>query len=50
MFALARVYYCTEQYQKAVDLYDKIISLNPGAVKLKEAKDNKEFVINKIYE
>ena len=50
MFALARVYYCTEQYQKAVDLYDKIISLNPGAVKLKEAQDNKEFVINKIYE
>ncbi len=49
MFVLARAYYQTYQFDKAVVLYDQIISLNPNAEKTAEAKANKKIVLDAQY-
>ena len=49
MFVLARAYYQTYQFDKAVVLYDKIIALNPNAEKTSEAKANKKVVLDAQY-
>ncbi|MBQ6567491.1 MAG: tetratricopeptide repeat protein [Treponema sp.] len=49
MFVLARAYYQTYQFDKAVVLYDKIIALNPNAEKTAEAKANKKVVLDAQY-
>ncbi len=49
MFVLARAYYQTFQFDKAVVLYDRIIGLNPNAEKTAEAKANKKVVLDAQY-
>ena len=49
MFVLARAYYQTYQFDKAIVLYDKIISLDPNAEKTAEAKANKKVVLDAQY-
>jgi tetratricopeptide (TPR) repeat protein len=50
MFVLARAYYSTYQYEKAVSLYDKIIELKPNAEKVQEAQANKSKVLEAQYQ
>lgn len=45
MFVLARAYYLTYQFDKAVALYDRIIELNPNEERVNDAKANKEQVL-----
>ena len=49
MFVLARAYYSTYQFQKAIDLYDKIITLNPNKEKVTKAQANKKIVLDAQY-
>ena len=49
MFVLARAYYVTGNYDKAVDLYDKIITLNPNETKVKDAENNKRKALDALY-
>ncbi len=49
MFVLARAYYATLNFSKALDLYDKIIALNPGKEKVYEAQANKKIVLDAQY-
>ena len=49
MFVLARAYYDTMNFDKAVDLYDKIIELNPNADKVAQAEANKKKVLDAQY-
>ena len=49
MFVLARAYYSTYEFQKAVDMYDRIISLNPNPEKVAEAEANKQQVLSLMY-
>lgn len=49
MFVLARAYYQTYQFDKAVVLYDQIIALNPNAEKTAEAKANRKVVLDAQY-
>ena len=49
MFVLARAYYQTYQFDKAVVMYDKIIALDPNAEKTAEAKANKKVVLDAQY-
>ena len=49
MFVLARAYYQTYQFDKAVILYDRIIGLAPNAEKTAEAKANKKIVLDAQY-
>ena len=49
MFVLARAYYVTSQYDKAVELYDKIIELKPNEQKVSEAEANKKIVLDAKY-
>lgn len=49
MFALARCYYATSQFQKAVDLYDKIISTTKAPDKKSAAEENKKQTLNMMY-
>ncbi len=46
MFVLARAYYSTYQFQKAIDLYDKIIELNVNPDKTADARTNKNIVLD----
>ncbi|MBQ1949300.1 MAG: tetratricopeptide repeat protein [Treponema sp.] len=48
MFVLARAYYSTEQYDKAVQLYDRIISTSKSAEKRAEAEANKKVVLERF--
>lgn len=45
MFVLARAYYATYQFDKAVAMYDRIIELNPNEERVNDAKANKEQVL-----
>lgn len=45
MFLLARAYYFTEEYDKAIALYDKIIETTKSAEKKAEAEANKKIVL-----
>lgn len=46
MFVLARAYYTNYEFDKAIQLYDRIISLNPNAQKTAEAQANKKIVLD----
>ena len=50
MFVLARAYYSNYEFDKAVNLYDKIIELAPNEEKVNEAKANKKFILDVQYE
>ena len=49
MFVLARAYFVLNQYDKAVELYDRIIKLNPNQKKTEEAEANKKYVLDIQY-
>lgn len=49
MFVLARAYYETLQFDKAVSLYDKIIELKPNAEKVRDAEANRKTVLDMQY-
>jgi tetratricopeptide (TPR) repeat protein len=49
MFVLARAYYMTESYEKAVDLYDRIITRTKDPAVRAEAQNNKEIVMELMY-
>ncbi|MCH5290387.1 MAG: tetratricopeptide repeat protein [Treponema sp.] len=49
MFALARAYYSTYQFEKAVALYDQIIKLKPNAEKVADAEANKKKTLDIMY-
>jgi len=49
MFVLARAYYMTENYDSAVELYDRIISRTKDPKIKAEAQNNKEIIRNSIY-
>lgn len=49
MFVLARAYYVTEQYQKAADLYDKILVTTTDTKLKEDAERNKKVVLNALY-
>ena len=44
MFVLARAYYVTEQYEKALDMYDRVIPLSSPERKI-DAENNKRIVM-----
>lgn len=46
MFVLARAYYTNYEFDKAIQLYDRIIALNPNAQKTAEAQANKKIVLD----
>src|SRR5574344_74939 len=49
MFVLARAYYTTFEFDKAIVLYDKIIKLNPNKEKVAEAQADKKLVLDAQY-
>jgi len=50
MFVLARAYYSTENYSRAVELYDKIISRTKNKKIKEEALNNKDIIQGMLYE
>ena len=49
MFLLARAYYMNYEFDKAVEMYDKIISLTKSPERKAEAEANREVVKNAAY-
>lgn len=49
MFVLARAYYVQGEYDKAVELYDRVISTTRSDEKKKEAEANKKIVLDTSY-
>ena len=49
MFVLARVYYSTYEFDKAVEMYDKIISVTTSDKKKADAEANKKIVLDASY-
>ncbi len=49
MFILARAYYVTYQYDKAVALYDKILATTKSEQKKRDAEANKKIVLDVSY-
>ena len=49
MFVLARAYFMTEQFDRAIELYDQIITRTKSPKVKDEAQNNKEFIRNLIY-
>jgi len=49
MFVLARAYYMTESYDRAVELYDRIIARTKDPKVKAEAQNNKETIRNLMY-
>ena len=49
MFVLARAYYVEDQYDKAVSLYDKIISVTKSEQKKNSAEANKKIALDASY-
>lgn len=49
MFVLARAYYDTMQYEKAIAVYDRIIELKPSAQKIADAEANKKIITDVLY-
>jgi len=50
MFVLARAYYMSAAYQKAVDLYDRILSVTRDQTKRNEAENNKKTALEALYD
>ncbi|MDR1444758.1 MAG: tetratricopeptide repeat protein [Treponema sp.] len=48
MFALARAYYMTVSYEKAVDLYDRIIVSTKDSTQKTEARNNRDYVLGQM--
>ncbi|MDR1971568.1 MAG: tetratricopeptide repeat protein [Treponema sp.] len=48
MFTLARAYYMTEAYEKAIDLYDRIIVSTKDADKKDEARNNRDYIMGQM--
>jgi tetratricopeptide (TPR) repeat protein len=48
MFALARSYYMTGEYEKAVDLYDRIMVSTKDTVKKNEARNNRDSIMGQM--
>jgi tetratricopeptide (TPR) repeat protein len=49
MFTLARAYYMTENYNGAMELYDRILSRAKDPSQKAEAQNNKEFIMGQLY-
>jgi cytochrome c-type biogenesis protein CcmH/NrfG len=49
MFVLARAYYVNYDFQKAADMYDKIISTTTSEEKRTEAENNKKTALDMLY-
>ena len=49
MFVLARAYYMTENYDSAVELYDRIITRTKDPKVKAEAQNNREIIRNLMY-
>jgi tetratricopeptide (TPR) repeat protein len=49
MIALARAYYMTADYRKAVELYDRIIVTTKDASIKAEAQSNREYILGNMY-
>lgn len=49
MFILARAYYVDYQFDKAISMYDTILSLTGDSQKTADAKKNKEIVLEALY-
>ena len=49
MFVLARALYCTQEFDRAVDMYDKIISITKSSEKKADAENNKKIVLDASY-
>ncbi|MDR3174825.1 MAG: tetratricopeptide repeat protein [Treponema sp.] len=48
MFALARSYYMTGNYEKAVDLYDRIMVSTKDTGKKDEARNNRDYIMGQM--
>jgi tetratricopeptide (TPR) repeat protein len=48
MFALARSYYMTGAYEKAVDLYDRIMVSTRDTEKKDEARNNRDYIMGQM--
>jgi tetratricopeptide (TPR) repeat protein len=49
MFVLARSYYMTGQYEKAIDIYDRILVTTKDPNKQSEARNNRDYVMGQLY-
>jgi hypothetical protein len=49
MFLLARAYYMSYEFEKALDVYDKIISLSASEQRTRQAEENKKIVLDALY-
>jgi tetratricopeptide (TPR) repeat protein len=48
MFALARAYYMIDNYEKAVDLYDRIVVSTKDTAKQAEARNNRDYILGRM--
>ncbi|MDR2069647.1 MAG: tetratricopeptide repeat protein [Spirochaetaceae bacterium] len=49
MFVLARAYYMVNNYQDALDMYDRIIAISKDAAKRIEAEKNRQTILDSYY-
>jgi len=49
MFVLARAYYSVGEYDAAVALYDRVLSISKDEKRRKEAEENKKTVLDRAY-
>ena len=49
MFVLARAYYSSYEFDKAVAMYDKIIATTKSEEKKASAEENKKIVLDAAY-
>ncbi|MDR2363886.1 MAG: tetratricopeptide repeat protein [Spirochaetaceae bacterium] len=49
MFVLARAYYMVNNYQGALDMYDRIITTSRDAAKRFEAENNRQIILDSYY-
>jgi tetratricopeptide (TPR) repeat protein len=48
MFALARAYYMIDDYEKALDLYDRIVVSTKDTARQSEARNNRDFILDQM--
>jgi len=49
MFVLARAHFILRNYQTAIDLYDRIITLTRDEQKRREAQENRQFILGQMH-
>jgi tetratricopeptide (TPR) repeat protein len=49
MFVLARAYYMVNNYQDALDVYDRIITVSRDAAQRMEAENNRQLIMDSYY-